>query len=62
VADTPLDYGLAELVGYLSLGESGVAVVFDPDNREQIGWSDGELERVADLPRVSFSRQSLENR
>lgn len=62
VAAAPLDHGLAELVGYLSLGEAGLAVVFDESNREQIGWNDGDLERVADVPRVSFSRQSSESR
>ena len=36
VADDPLEQGLAELVGYLSLAEPGLAVIFDEDRREQI--------------------------
>ena len=58
LADAPLEQGLAELIGYLSLAEPGLAVVFDEEHREQVAWSpeDEEVERVADLPRVSFTR------
>jgi hypothetical protein len=56
VAESPIDRGLAELVGYLSLGDAGLAVTFDTDSREQIGWNDGDLDRVADVPRVTYSR------
>ncbi|MGH9071714.1 MAG: DUF3375 family protein, partial [Acidimicrobiales bacterium] len=56
VANRPLEQGLAELVGYLSLNEPGVAVVFDEEYREQITWSTDDADRVADLPQVSFSR------
>lgn len=54
----PLKQGLAELVGYMSLTEQGLAVVFDPDERDQVSWSadDETLDRVAEMPRVSFSR------
>jgi hypothetical protein len=60
VAGAPLEQGLAELVGYLSLIEPGLAVVFDDQQREQIAWSAEEVERVVDLPRVSFSRDRME--
>jgi len=56
IASAPLQGGLAELVGYLSLDESGLAVVFDEEHREQIGWAAGDRERLADMPRVTFSR------
>lgn len=56
--DRPLQQGLAELVGYLSLTEPGLTVVFDPDERDRVSWSadDETLDRVAELPRVSFAR------
>jgi hypothetical protein len=64
LADTPLQQGLAELIGYLSLAEPGLAVVFDGEHREQVSWSveDEEVERVADVPRVSFTRDRAEDR
>jgi hypothetical protein len=62
VADAPLEHGLAELVGYLSLIEPGLAVVFDDLRREHIAWSAEDVERVAELPRVSFSRDRSEPR
>jgi hypothetical protein len=62
VRGDPLEQGLAELVGYLSLQEPGLAVVFDEERRDQIRWSAGEVERVADLPAVSFSRDRSESR
>ena len=60
VAEAPLEQGLAELVGYLSLIQPGLAIVFDDQQRERIAWSTEEVERVADLPRVSFSRDRTE--
>ena len=64
VADTPLQQGLAELIGYLSLAEPGLAVVFDEEQREQLCWStqDEEVERAADLPRVTFTRDRAQGR
>lgn len=56
VARVPLQHGLAELVGYLSLVEPGLAVVFDELQRQQIGWKSDEVDRVAELPKVNFSR------
>jgi flagellar motility protein MotE (MotC chaperone) len=58
VGDQPLQHGLAELVGYLSLVDSGFDVVFDEDRRDEVSWSDEDTTRVADLPYVTFSRRS----
>lgn len=62
VASEPLEQGLAELVGYLSLAQPGLAVVFDEQQREQVAWSADDVDRVAELPRVSFSRNRSEDR
>ncbi len=57
VDDHPLEHGLAELVGYFSLGDSGLDVVFDNDVRSSIRWEDGEVTRVADAPDITFVRR-----
>ena len=56
----PLEQGLAELVGYLSLVDPAYAVVFDETRREQIGWETDDVRRVADTPAVSFLRSGQE--
>jgi hypothetical protein len=57
VAERPLEHGLAELVGYLSLDDDMFNVVFDEAAREQVRWHDIDgRERVATLPRVTFVR------
>jgi hypothetical protein len=56
----PIEHGLAELVGYLSLREPGLEIVFDDDGRAQIAWDTDHERRVADLPRVTFSRDTTE--
>lgn len=58
LAGSPLQQGLAELIAYLSLAEPGLAVVFDQERRHKVAWSAAgeEVERVADLPQVSFTR------
>ena len=58
LTDAPLQQGLAELIAYLSLAEPGLAVVFDAERRHKVAWSAAgeEVERVADLPQVSFTR------
>lgn len=57
VAASPLEHGLAELVGYLALTDEAFAVVFDEAVRERVGWTDGDgVARVAVLPRVTFVR------
>ena len=64
LADAPLQQGLAELVGYLSLAHPGLAVVFDDQHREQVSWDaqDDQVQRVADLPRVTFTRDGMASR
>jgi hypothetical protein len=62
VDKAPLEQGLAELLGYLSLVEPGLAVVFDGERRDHIVWNAGDVRRVADLPKVSFSRDRMEDR
>ncbi|MQA25042.1 MAG: DUF3375 family protein, partial [Micromonosporaceae bacterium] len=55
----PLEQGLAELVTYLSLNDTGFQVVFDEQARERVRWSDPDgAERVATIPRVTFARTS----
>ena len=58
VARYPLQQGVAELVGYLSLRDEEFAIVYDEQHREQITWSaaDGR-ERAATLPRVTYARR-----
>ncbi|MBB5786152.1 DUF3375 family protein [Jiangella mangrovi] len=57
VRTAPLEHGLAELIGYLSLSDDAFSVVFDEDAREQVSWhDDGGRERVAKLPRVTYVR------
>lgn len=65
VSDQPLQQGLAELIGYLSLDDPRFAVVFDETRRDRIEWrvdddGDGAVERVADLPQVTFNRNHTE--
>ncbi len=61
----PLEVGLAELIGYLSLREPAFDVVFDDDRRFEVRWTPedrrGEIERVASGPQVLFARESTEN-
>lgn len=58
LADVPLEQGLAELMGYLSIREPGIETVFDEDTRTAVAWTDedGQAERIADMPRVLFAR------
>ncbi|HUB71059.1 MAG TPA: DUF3375 domain-containing protein [Acidimicrobiales bacterium] len=58
LADRPIEQGLAELLGYLSLPAPGLDVVFDETRRETVGWDAeyGEVARVAEMPAVSFRR------
>lgn len=57
VSDVPLQQGLAELVGYLSLREPGLETVFDDEVRTRIALSnEDDGRRVADIPRVVFAR------
>jgi len=53
----PLRQGLAELVTYLSLTDTGFRVVFDEASRDEVSWVDPDgRDRSAVLPRVTFAR------
>ena len=57
VEENPLEHGLAELVGYLSLTDEAFGVVFDEAVSDQVSWRDDDgRERVATLPRVTYVR------
>jgi hypothetical protein len=56
VARFGLELGLAELVAYLSLRDPRFEVVFDPDRRAAVSWSEEDRRREADLPVVVFVR------
>lgn len=56
VEGQPLEQGLAELIGYLSLAEPGLTVFFEEGRTEEIGWLSDDGDRVAELPRVIFGR------
>lgn len=58
VTDVPLQQGLAELVGYLSLREPGIETVFDEDVRARVPLNadTADEQRIADIPRVVFAR------
>jgi hypothetical protein len=56
VAGAPLEHGLPELIGYLSLGDAGLSLVFDDEHKERLSWDAVDTERVAEMPRVTFSR------
>ena len=60
ITSEPLEQGLAELVGYLSLNQPGITVIFDDDRRDHIVWGTDDVERVADLPWVNFNRDRSE--
>ena len=63
IAAAPLEHGLAELIGYLSLREPGLEIVFDADGRARIEWiADDDATRIADLPRVTFAHRVSEER
>jgi Protein of unknown function (DUF3375) len=59
VARYPLQYGVAELVSYLSLRDEAFAIAYDEEHVEQISWiaPDGR-ERTATLPRITYCRRS----
>lgn len=58
IDNAPLEQGLAELVGYFSLDDPGLDVVFDADARTVVRWHDDDASRVADLPDVTFTRRT----
>ena len=53
----PVEHGLAELVGYLSLEDDTFDVTFDEALRLRVFWVDADgIERAATLPAVTYSR------
>ncbi len=58
VDDIPLAQGLAELVGFFALDDSSLSVVFDNDARTAVRWESDGVDRVADLPDVTFARSA----
>lgn len=57
IESAPLEQGLAELVGYFSLGDSGLDVMFDEHVRTAVTWEGDAMTRVADMPDVTFVRR-----
>lgn len=55
----PIEQGLAEVITYLSLSDRTFQVVFDDSVKERVQWWDGETERAAALPRVTYVRTSM---
>lgn len=56
LADRPLEQGLAELVGYLSVRE-GVETTFDSEHRDEVSWTgEDDVGRTAQLPHVVYTR------
>lgn len=56
LADRPLEQGLAELVGYLSVRE-GVETTFDGERRDEVSWQGvDDVDRTAQLPHVVYAR------
>ncbi len=56
IAEHPLRHGLAELIGYFSLGAEDFSVEFDQTQRELLSWLSEDADRVAEVPIVTFSR------
>jgi len=57
LSEYPLEQGLAELLGYLSLAGEDRKAMFDESQEETVSWSDGEeITRTARLPRIIFCR------
>ena len=61
IADTPLEHGLAELIGYLSLQQPGLDIVFDEDRRVRVIWDTDNETRQADLPAVTYSQAHIDS-
>lgn len=62
VAATPLEEGLAELISYLTLTETGLSAVFDDEQIDRLEWNSDEGQRVASMSRVTLSRERREER
>ncbi|MDP3177977.1 MAG: DUF3375 family protein, partial [Spirochaetaceae bacterium] len=63
VAAFPLERGLAELLGYLSLAGADPNAVFSETSRERVPWGEPGAEgyrRAADLPQILFTKGKTE--
>ncbi len=57
VTERPIEQGLAELVGYLSLDDPEIDVVINGAVRQRVGWvDDAGVEKSATVPAVAFVR------
>jgi Protein of unknown function (DUF3375) len=57
IANSPITYGLAELITYMSLDDEGFTTLFDETARDTVGWTDQTgIDRLATLPRVIYAR------
>ena len=57
IANSPITYGLAELITYMSLDDVGFTTLFDDTARDTVGWTDQTgIDRRATLPRVIYAR------
>lgn len=58
----PLEKGLAELIGYLSIASGEEAAVIDDSAKQTITWTDpAGVIRQATLPLIIFTRADLPN-
>ena len=56
LAEHPLEHGLAELIGYLSVRD-GVETSFDADRTDDVSWTGAdEVDRTARVPHVLYTR------
>jgi len=59
IDECPLEHGLAELVGYLSIAADDGNALIDEERRESVAWTDDAgVSRRAELPRVLFVRSA----
>jgi hypothetical protein len=59
VQEFPLEQGLAELVGYLSLAAEDDAAVIEDGSKQEIWWTDAAgAQRRATMPLVIFSARA----
>ena len=57
IDEHPLERGLAELVGYLTIATDDPNALMDEERKETVGWiDDSGVNRRAELPRVVFVR------
>ena len=60
IRENPLEHGLAELIGYLSVASENRLAVVDDAHTQQVTWVDPQgVSRQATLPRVIFVQQPM---